>query len=168
MKILAIDFGTNCGFAYNPDGKLFAGTWCLATDGEVKNWGKSRLTRRADPRIHRLYSILRTHADNPARRPDLVVFEDVEFSTFTYSTQMWASLRTAMWCAFGDYEGVKFDCLGVSALKKFATGSGFAKKPAMADALLKYHPEWKTANFTSDAVDALWLWYWAERVYERN
>jgi hypothetical protein len=92
-----------------------------------------------------------------------VVFEDVQFSTYTYQTQLWSSLRAAVWLAF-DGSPSKIDCLGVSQLKQFA-GSGSYKKKQMADALFQLSPEWKCAKLDDNAIDAIWLHKWASKTY---
>jgi Holliday junction resolvasome RuvABC endonuclease subunit len=155
-SILALDLGTDTGYAFGetrPD----AGTWHLGSRKEITDWGKLRFTRRCDPRVTRFYrKILSIY---PA--PDIVVFEDVEFSKYTYQTQLWGSFRGALWCAFGR-PNVIVECVPVGTLKKFATGHGGAKKEMMATSLFKLYPQWKSAKLSDDAIDALWLWYWAE------
>lgn len=154
MRILALDLGTNTGFAHNLTGSLQAGTWLLATDKEIASWGKNRLRRRCDPRMQRLSNLL---VELP--KPDIVVFEDVEFSKYTQQTQLWASFRATVWLALGTK--TYMECVPVKTLKLFATGSGGADKPAMAAALYRQQPELKKAGLDDNAVDAIWLYSWA-------
>lgn len=156
MNILALDLGTDTGYAYGntSDPRPQVGHWTLATPEEITRWGKTRITRREDPRISRLFDLLGSF------RPTLVVFEDVQFQTFTKQTQLWSSLRAAVWLAFRDKV---IDCVDVSTLKKFATGHGFADKVQMIDALLKLSPGIGGATLTHDEADAAWLWYWAKK-----
>jgi len=154
VNILALDLGTNTGYAHGLNGVLQAGTWQLATAAEIKAWGKNRLRRRCDPRMQRLSNLL---VELP--KPDIVVFEDVEFSTSTGQTQLWASYRATVWLSLGTR--CHMECVPVSTLKKFATGSGSADKPAMAAALFKQQPELKTAGLDDNAIDAIWLYSWA-------
>lgn len=154
MRILALDLGTNTGFAHNFNGDLEAGTWELATDKEIAAWGKNRLRRRCDPRMQRLSNIL---VELP--KPDIVVFEDVEFSTYTGQTQLWASYRATVWLALGNK--CYLECVPVKTLKKFATNNGSADKAQMAAALYRQQPELKTAGLDDNAVDAIWLYSWA-------
>lgn len=150
MNILAVDLGTKTGFAYNRGAELSVGTWELATKKEITAWGKMRLTRRKDPRVDRL---CRNLADLGTF--DVVIFEDVEFIKYQKQAQLWASLRTALWqCA----DGILFECVPVTTLKKFATGSGKATKEAMAKFLTGIDHKGRDDN----AVDAIWLWQWAK------
>ena len=133
----------------------------LATAKEITAWGKERLTRRCDPRARRLYSnIQKFFLRRPDCQPNVVVFEDVEFSTFTLQTQLWSALRTAVWLAVP--QGVLIECVGVSALKKFATGHGGATKEMMMRAApnsLRGHDD--------NAIDAWHLAQWAKRNLSR-
>lgn len=160
MKILALDLGTKTGIAMNYGQFPGAQTIKLATKTEVTLWGKHRLTRRCDPRIARLCRELLK-----IETPDMVVFEDVEFSTYTYQTQLWASLRAAVWIAF-DQPSVAIECVPVTVLKKFATGNGGAKKEAMSKAMFTQFPQTRP-DLDDNAIDALWILKWAERNLSR-
>jgi Holliday junction resolvasome RuvABC endonuclease subunit len=113
------------------------------------------MLRRQDPRIARLFHWLRG-----VLKPDLVVFEDVEFQTYTCQTQLWSSFRTAVWLAFSD-RSVILECVPVTTLKKFATGYGSADKKQMRAALFTQFPETRP-DLDDNAVDALWILKWAE------
>lgn len=154
MNILALDLGTKTGFC-GPNGM---GTWKLSTAKEVTEWSKTRLTRRCDPRIIRLYSHLAPLSD----KLDLVVFEDVQFSSSTFQCQLWSSLRAAVWLSFSQ-RAVKIECVPVATLKKFATGHGGATKEMMRDSAGKMCPEFAKhgAVYDDNAVDAFWLYHWA-------
>lgn len=168
MDILALDIGTKVGFAYNqtlllPEtdctGRYDAGTWALASDTEVKKWGKARLTRRNDPRIRRL-------CDNIAALGafDVIVFEDVEFQTYRMQTQLWSALRSSLWlCGLAKH----FECVNVTTLKKFATGAGNADKAAMSKALKRRHPKLWTPWLDDNGIDAVWLWLWGQENLSR-
>jgi Holliday junction resolvasome RuvABC endonuclease subunit len=161
VKILAIDLGTHTGVACNFD--LWTPremTWDLATPKEVTAWGKQRLTRRCDPRITRFKVFLQALPVSP----DLVVFEDVEFSTYTKQTQLWSSFRTVIWVVFGGRAVI--DCVPVTTLKKFATGSGNADKAMMRYAMFKHYPD-TDPNLDNNAIDALWILKWAEKNLSR-
>lgn len=156
--ILTLDLGTDTGYAlgYNRE-SLGAGAWKLGTVKEITHWGKSRLSRRCDPRVTRLFNA------TYSMTPGLVVFEDVQFASSTYQVQLWASLRAAIWCRFGSDPNVIIECVPTGTLKKFATGHGGATKEMMEASLFRQHPKWKSAKLSDDAIDALWLWYWAEQ-----
>jgi hypothetical protein len=151
MNVLGVDLGTKCGACWNIGGKLNCETWKLATPKEVTEWGKSRALRRKDPRIERLCQRL------SLLPMDVVVFEDVEFSTYTYQTQLWSSLRGAIWlCA----KAKLVDCVPVSTLKRFATGHGGATKEMMRSAYDKIDN--LPSAVDDNAVDAYFLWKWAQ------
>lgn len=150
MNVLALDLGTNTGYAYNQGDEFFCGTWKLATPKEIKEWGKVRLTRRCDPRVERLAELIKN-----LPYPDLIVFEDVLFSSTTYACQLWASLRAAVWLSGAP----RIDCLPVQTLKIFATGRGNAKKQDMAKAALLAGKE--LPKLDDNGIDAYHLWRWA-------
>ena len=159
---LALDLGTDTGYAL---GALMpgtrphtVGTWKLGTAKEICEWGTRRITRRCDPRVSRFFHNL--IAIQHDVRPEIVVFEDVQFASSTYQVQLWASFRGAIWCAFGGSAIV--ECVPTGTLKKFATGHGGATKQMMKTSLFKLCPEWKSANLSDDAIDAIWVWNWAE------
>ena len=156
MKILALDIGTHTGIAHNLGEGIDAGTLTLATPKEIAAWGKQRITRRSDPRVPRLYKYLCC-----LPKPDAVVFESVDFSTYTLQVQLWASLRSALWLAFPS-DVTTIECIGVSALKKWFTGSGNATKEQMAKTLYQKYPQWRDAKLGEDAVDALAVFYWGQ------
>ena len=162
VKILALDLGTHTGVAWNYPAPLLPGevTWHLANAKEVTAWGKQRLTRRCDPRIERFRVLLQAF---PVM-PDLVVFEDVEFSTYTKQTQLWASFRTVIWVVFGGHAVI--DCVPVTTLKKFATGNGMADKSQMKAAMFKQYPVTDSC-LDDNAIDALWILKWAEKNLSR-
>jgi Holliday junction resolvasome RuvABC endonuclease subunit len=157
--ILALDLGTDTGYAMSNSSRGFpdVGTWRLGYPKEIKEWGKTRMSRRCDPRVRRFYEALLP------RTPQIVVFEDILFASSTYQVQLWASLRAAIWCAYGGRSGVLIECVPSSTLKKFATGHGNATKPMMQASLFSCHPEWKLAKLSDDAIDALWAFYWTEK-----
>lgn len=90
----------------------------------------------------------------------MVVFEDVQFSTYTLQTQLWASLRTCVWLTLG--KSCLLECLPVSTLKKFATGFGGATKEGMAAALFKQSPGFRGQKLDDNAIDAIWIFKWAQ------
>ncbi len=159
QNILALDLGTKTGYAYNFNEEFFAGTWTLATDKELKAIRQPRLDRRRDPRVITLFRTLASEI-GPWVRPEIVVFEDVQFASYTGQVQLWASLRAAVWLAFD--APVNIECVPVGTLKKFATGHGGATKDSMANYLKAQHPECYRPALDDNAVDAAWLWIWAK------
>lgn len=157
MNCLAVDLGTKTGYAYGADVPT-VGTWTLSTDKEVAKWGKDRLTRRKDPRIARLCE--KVGALGPF---DVLVFEDVQFRSSTYQTQLWSSLRTALWlCGTAQV----FECVPVKSLKLFA-GHGNADKNYMSRALKQQHPKLWKPEYDDNTIDAVWLWLWAQKNLSR-
>ena len=143
--------------AHNLNGPLVAWTHKLATKSEIAEWNKTRITRRCDPRIQRLADLLKS-----LPKPDLVTFEDVLFSTYTLQCQLWSAFRTAVWLTFG--QSAILDCIPVSTLKLFATGSGAADKTAMERSFRKRHPELLSClkDKTDDTFDAAWIYLWTQ------
>lgn len=174
-SILALDLGTRTGYAFGRmkgDGDVKSGTLDWASAKEVKEWKRSRATRRGDPRVLRFYSWLTTNIEVGVRR---IVFEDVEFCSQTYQCQLWTSFRTCVWIAV-EGRGIQIDAVPVGTLKKFATGNGSATKSGMAHALARAFPDLYTIHnsqkgevealpsgriLDDNAVDALWLYHWA-------
>jgi hypothetical protein len=150
---LALDLGTKTGYAYNIGDKFFSGTWSLATSKEITAWGKNRMRRRADPRVWRLMENLVSIADCV----DVVVFEDVQFSSSTYQTQLWSSLRATVWLLPGKLT----ECVPTGTLKKFATGSGNATKEMMTNAVRHRWPDLWNPKADDNEIDAVCVHQWA-------
>lgn len=181
MKICALDLALNCGYAYNTFTEVFyCGTLALATRQETALNRKQRMDRRQDPRVMKFFKHIRElQAINAF---DLFIFEDVEFSSYTYQCQLWSALRTAVWTAVDDTAII--ECVPVATLKRFATGHGGATKAMMCSALVRKNsrffksdnPEyvWYQPPITrnrelldDNAVDAIWLWQWAAQNLSR-
>lgn len=159
MNILALDLGTSTGFAWNKGDEFFCGTWRLSALKEVRQWGRERKTRTDDPRIERLCTHIGALGEF-----DIVVFEDIQFASYTYQVQLWSSLRAAAWlCAHTS----RFECVPVATLKKFATGNGAADKGGMSDFLKVRHPEIWKPTMDDNAVDAAWIWLWSKLTFAR-
>jgi hypothetical protein len=180
MNCLALDLGTSTGYAFN-DGNYFeCGTWKLARAKDLKEAKKQRWDRRRDIRINNFYDILQQLRQ---RIFDTVVFEDVQFASYTQQVQLWSSLRAIVWVSFGVW--VNMECVPVGTLKKFATGNGSALKSQMEIALLNQFPKEYSIGqcgkvsrlyrshhelngpLDDNAVDAIWLWKWAKQNLSR-
>lgn len=155
LNILALDLGTHTGIAHNLFGRMTIETRHWATPKEVTQWGKERWTRRNDPRIARFADYL-----SGLPKPDIIVFEDVQFSSYTLQVQLWASLRTAVWLTLGRTS--LLECVPVTTLKKFATRYGRADKKMMEKSMRVLHPEMDLSNLDDNALDALWIYKWAQ------
>jgi Holliday junction resolvasome RuvABC endonuclease subunit len=156
--ILGIDLGTDTGIAFYDGKSIAATTWKLGTKEEITQWGRNRTTRRGDPRVLRFFDALNKFVVQ--HNPDVIVFEDVTFQTYTLQTQLWSSFRAVVWLV-ANRAGKICECVPVSTLKKFATGHGGATKEMMQASLFKQHPDFKTQNLNDDAVDAIWITLWA-------
>lgn len=157
MKILALDLGSTTGFAYTqPSGNPMISSHTWATAKELFAMRQRRDDRRGDLRIIRFYDWLTNlHAEYTF---DAVVFEDVQFSSSTAQTQLWSSFRATVWLAF---PSTLREAVPVGTLKKFATGSGAADKPAMSAALRKARSSYWNDKLDDNAIDAAWLYLWA-------
>lgn len=170
MKILALDLGTKTGYAHNLHGEIEAGTWTLATAKEVKEWGKNRMRRRCDPRVLRLANNLSCKVDLDKAPyfmiPEIVVFEDVQFSSTDYQAKLWASLRAAVWLTCGKKDLI-LECVPTGVLKRFATGHGGATKEMMRAAAERVASMTTFKGLDDNAVDAYWVLRWAETYLNR-
>lgn len=174
MNLLALDLGTKTGYCYNDGSDFYCGTWTLMTPREVALQRLARIDRRNDARVTGLFGaiqLIRTQ-----HKFDAILFEDVMFSTYTLQTQLWASLRAALWLACRD---VFIDCVPTGTLKKFA-GHGSASKEMMGLFLCKHdtrfcrigqsNPKifWRKTEeqvvpIDDNAVDAVWIWRWGQQ-----
>jgi len=178
MNIAAFDLGTHCGYCFNAaiGGANFQiGTYHLATAKEVTKLREERLDRRCDPRVVNFFKLV---CGVLAKDIDAIVFEDVQFGTYTFQTQLWSSYRTALQIASLSAQRLKtIECVPVGTLKKFAS-SGSASKQDMCQAALSRFPsmfpgyrqaknglynEEKKITLDDNAVDAFWIWAWAQQ-----
>jgi hypothetical protein len=58
--------------------------------------------------------------------------------------------------------------VATGVLKRFATGNGGATKEQMENALKRQHPTRWTMGLDDNAVDAIWLWLWAQKNLSRT
>lgn len=166
--ILALDLGTNLGHATNPQRSqlITAGTKVLASDKQLRAARKvSPGLRDRDPRMVQFQVELL----NALPGVDVVAWEDVEFSTSTAQTQLWASFRGVLWSVLdSSFPFVQRMPVPVGTLKKHATGHGNADKDDMKSALeaairtnritLATDPE----TLDDNAIDAVWLNHYAQ------
>jgi len=174
-RILSLDLGTKTGWALSPGSLAYvpAGTWVLESPTGMRYAKKLRMDRRLDPRVMALVNHLgEVHEKTPL---DYIVFEDIRFASSQAQSHLWGSFRGALW-AFAHLNEIQVDCLDTGKLKKSATGSGSADKPAMAAALVRGFPALfahekglvkclRTGTLLDDnAVDAIHLLNWAQSV----
>lgn len=176
MKTLTLDLGTDIGWAVIDDSKpLQSGTLRLASRHELEDQQREGKDRTLDIRLVRFYRFVEKQVLQAVIR---IVFEDVGFVSSRMQTQLWASLRTAIWMVALMHPEVSVFAIPVATLKQFATGNIHATKPDMARALAAKLPndyrlteqnairkaDGSIAN--DDEVDAIWLAYYTCAVDE--
>jgi len=130
---------------------LESNTLVLATQEELEAQRKEGKERSNDIRFSRLLRFLEQKVEAGCSR---FVFEDVLFTTTRMQAQLWASLRTALWCLQEYHPEVTVFGVPVKTLKAFATGSGNAKKEDMEAALPSGE---KRLGADDNEIDAIWL-----------
>jgi hypothetical protein len=174
VKTLLLDLGTDTGWALvDQRSPMKSGTICLAMDEELELQRQEGRERTLDIRFTRLYEFIAEHIGEGVGR---IVFEDVEFASTRMQTQLWASLRTAIWAAAHLNPGVRVFGVPVATLKQFATGNGHVQKLEMAKALANFRPGGYSllddgrlitpdGHFADhNEVDAIWLAYYTQSV----
>ena len=167
MKTLLLDLGTRTGWAVLEDGiPRKSGTLLLATEDELAQQRRAGEERTFDVRFARLYAFILQHIEQGTTR---IVFEDIIFATTQMQTQLWASLRTAIWATAVKHPALSVFGVPVATLKRYATGNGGANKVQMAEALLCAEPACFThmqgdcvvrmngSLLDDNEVDAIWL-----------
>lgn len=143
MKILALDLATKTGFAFGSGGQVIhSGTENFAGkkfDGAGMRYLKFR---RWLQEIVRLYA------------PEVVYYEGVRRHLGVDAAHVYGGLLGTMQSELEDL-GVPYTALSVQEIKKFATGSGGAKKDAMIAAA---KVKWPRIEIIDDNhADALWI-----------
>ena len=159
MNILALDLGSNTGFAYRFRECVIADTW----EFPAKKKGADCCT--VDPRLllfrNKLLSVI------GALRPTHFVYEDVKFVRSQAQAHLWAGFRAVLWLVATDHK-IPCLCVPVQTLKIFATGKGNSDKDAMAlalhEAVLNKQVllDLTVDKLDDNAVDAVHLLRWAE------
>lgn len=143
MIILALDLGTTTGWA------LFKDDVCIAS-GE---WDCSPLLGRGE-RWKRFQKELRKHIVwAQSFGETVVVYEKVMAHAGTSAAHIYGGFEAIVeWECFK--RGVDLEHVAVKTVKKFATGNGNAKKPAMMQAA-KDH--WLLESVDENEADARWV-----------
>lgn len=139
MRILAIDPGTNCGWALSTDGVIVSGTWNLR--GGRFEGGGMRFVR------------MRNSLDEIGP-VDRLYFEEVRRHLSTDSAHVYGGMVATItaWC---EECQVPYQAIPVGTIKKCATGKGNADKTAMMEAAFA---KWPDQNIKDDnQADALWI-----------
>lgn len=147
MKIFCgFDLGTRFGYAV------------IAEDGSLVTYGQWKTEKSSDTyygeRLIRLrgylIGLLNQHVDLEL----VIAYENVNFMhSGVRAAHVYGMFLGVLEVLSAEY-GVPLMPLGVSAIKKFATGSGKAKKPEMHDAAKS---RWQIETATTDECDALWI-----------
>lgn len=162
--MLALDLGTKTGWALlDQRGQVLSGTLVLAKAKEIKEQNG----RELDCRYCRLAEFVSGLVRN--NEVEVLGFEDVEFSTYTAQTQLWASLRGAVWSVGCGLPSLEIEAVPVGTLKKFATGHGNATKDMMAAALRRSHPDFFVGSQPDDnEVDAIHLLHYIQKLWNNR
>lgn len=145
MNVLALDLGTKCGWAARHQEsetgieRVNSGTWILAEPAAIAVCRAEGLDRSREPRFDALYE--KVHHAVWQFEIELIAFEDVLFSEYTLQTQLWSTLRAAIWAVCLGNTRLQCRCLNTASLKKYATGNGAATKKMMSAHLLKKYPD---------------------------
>ena len=151
--LLALDLGSKTGYALRyASGEIDCGTWILAPEKTMRGHRKAELERCWDPRVCQLAALVNHTITTHNVR--CVGFEDVQFSSSTAQTQLWASFRTVLWLAYCGNPAIRLVPVPVGTLKKFGSGSGNADKDQMAKALVRKYPNLDISSLDDNAVDA--------------
>ena len=151
--VLALDLGTTMGYALRADDRIYSGTWLFQPrKSEGKGMRFLRFAKELE-RLHEEYDIddvFYEEVMSHTRR------DDKGFHFATKAAQIYGGFVAVLtgWC---EVKGIGYTGVGVSTIKKYATGKGNAKKDVMI-AMAKargWDPD------TSDEADALWLLDWA-------
>jgi hypothetical protein len=120
-NILALDLGTNCGFALSKDGEISYGTKNFSAkrgDGAGQRWLKFRA--------------LLANQYNAAGELHVVYYEDVKNHAGVIASHIYGGFLAHLeaWC---EVQRVRLEPVGVGTVKKSWTGNGAAKKELMID-----------------------------------
>lgn len=162
--MLALDLGTKTGWAlFDERGKVLSGTLVLAKAKEIREQNG----RELDCRYCRLAEFVSGLVRN--NEVGVLGFEDVEFSSYTAQTQLWASLRAAVWATGCGLPALEIEAVPVGTLKKFATGHGNATKDMMETSLRRTNPEFFSGRKPDDnEVDAIHLLHYLQKLWNNR
>jgi crossover junction endodeoxyribonuclease RuvC len=122
MKILALDLGTNMGFAICGEGSsILSGVMNFKFDARYEGGGMRYV------RFNKWLSEMESF------NFDMVVFEEVRRHAGTTAAHVYGGFMACLteWC---ETNSIPYSGVSVGAIKKFATGKGNANKDAMIEA----------------------------------
>lgn len=141
-RVLGIDPATKCGWALLDNGaRVASGTWdCSIKPNESKGMRFVRFERQ-------LLEVLEGGVD-------LVMYEDVKYLRGIAASQVYGGIIGVMKLVL-EKKRIEYAGIGVSEVKKLATGKGNADKKAMIAAA---KVRWGLpGDPTEDEADALWI-----------
>ena len=136
MKILALDPGTNCGFALLDKKSIVSGTWDLSTHRD-----ESR-----GMRLIRLRNKLKEIG-----KVDIIVFEVSKNYMSTLGAEVAGEIRGLITTWAHDNK-IEYQGVNVSTIKKVATGKGNANKQLMIETANRIFNKNLTDNNEADAL----------------
>jgi Holliday junction resolvasome RuvABC endonuclease subunit len=137
---LALDLGTNCGWAYRFHDVVLSGAWNLKPNRY--DGGGMRFVKFIEQLNHL----------HDAKEIGAVVFEEVRAHKGVDAAHVYGGLMATLqaWC---EGKGIPYEGVPVGAIKKFATGKGNASKDQMIEAA----ESWGYSPTSDDEADALCL-----------
>lgn len=125
MTTLALDLGTNTGFAIGGSGPVVSGTWNFKPQRYEGGGMRYLRFRRQLNEIHDAVVISE------------VWYEEVRRHKSTDAAHVYGGLLATL-CSWCEERGIPYGAEPVGAIKKFATGKGNAPKEAMIEAARRW------------------------------
>jgi Holliday junction resolvasome RuvABC endonuclease subunit len=149
-RILALDIGTQCGYAQLANGIVTSGTI-----GFHRYTGsKSKAAEHVGQPYLTMHKWLRARLTED--KPDCIVFEEVFRWMSADAARTFGAYRGQI-LLLGAYYGLPCRGYPLTEVKKFWTGSGVAKKPQMIAECLKRFPHLSADDVDDNQVDAIAL-----------
>lgn len=141
-SLLALDLGTQCGYALGGQGRLITGTWELSP-GRYEGGGMRFVKFRTC-----LNKLLEADAF------DMAVFEEVRRHRGTDAAHIYGGLMGTFtaWC---EERKIPYKGIPVQSIKKYATGRGNADKTSVKMAVTG----WGYSPRDDNEADAIALWH---------
>lgn len=149
MNILALDFGTTCGWAVYADGKVQSGVWVHRTPRQAKYEGGGMRFLRFRKNLEEVHHLVNIN---------LIAFEEVRrhLDKAVDAAHVYGGFLATLG-DFAESHKIPYEGVGVGTIKKHATGKGNASKYGIINAMRKkgHAPE------DDNEADALAILYWA-------
>lgn len=151
-RILALDLGTQMGWAETHGGVITSGTISFK-NGRFEGGGMRFL--RFDARIEEMIALI---------QPELVVYEEVRRHMSTDAAHVYGGFMAAL-TARCEKMRIPYQGVPVGTIKKHATGKGNANKEQMETSAKQKWPEQAVKD--DNQADALWILDYAIHNYGR-